>query len=415
MYVQGVDRVFDLNFNGRTDDRKLTYGDVFLQAEQEYSRFNFEHADTEILLQHFRDAEKECKALLDAGAPAPDANDKRHKLALPAYDQCIKASHIFNLLGRPRRDLRDRAAELHLARARAGQGLLRRVARDRRGRGVMQVAIRPSGAQCASAHAAHVHPHREPTELSLPGEFARPDAIGSLSPRRSILPAQGGGRERGARGKRRRPPWLSCCSSCSPRRSRRGCRGGRRRICARLVTEGLKAQGLEAGEAKALRDAAAADAGGGGRAGEVARPVRGAQGPARQCAGAGDRRVREVGRAQVDRGRHGRQGREEGRLLRRAHRQAGTQGGRDRRRGRAGGGGEVPLAQVDALGLGQDHLGAAAAFDRLPARRQGRAVRDRGRGERQGDARAPLPRQRAVRGHRGGGLHEGAENPQSDP
>ena len=98
MYVQGVDRVFDLNFNGREDARKLTYGDVFLQAEQEYSRFNFEHADTEILLQHFRDAEKECKALLVAGAPAPDANDRRHKLALPAYDQCIKASHVFNLL-----------------------------------------------------------------------------------------------------------------------------------------------------------------------------------------------------------------------------------------------------------------------------------------------------------------------------
>jgi glycyl-tRNA synthetase alpha chain len=98
MYVQGVDRVFDLNFNGREDARKLTYGDVFLQAEQEYSRYNFEYADTEMLLQHFRDAEKECKALLAAGAPAPDANDKRHKLALPAYDQCIKASHIFNLL-----------------------------------------------------------------------------------------------------------------------------------------------------------------------------------------------------------------------------------------------------------------------------------------------------------------------------
>jgi glycyl-tRNA synthetase alpha chain len=106
MYVQGVDRVFDLNFNGREDARKLTYGDVFLQAEQEYSRYNFEFADTEMLLAHFRDAEKECKALLDAGAPKPGAveaelrsdNDKRHKLALPAYDQCIKASHIFNLL-----------------------------------------------------------------------------------------------------------------------------------------------------------------------------------------------------------------------------------------------------------------------------------------------------------------------------
>jgi glycyl-tRNA synthetase alpha chain len=97
-YVQGVDRVYDLNFNGRTDARKLTYGDVFLQAEQEYSRYNFEHADTTLLLQHFKDAEKECQALLEAGTPKASDNDKRHKLALPAYDQCIKASHLFNLL-----------------------------------------------------------------------------------------------------------------------------------------------------------------------------------------------------------------------------------------------------------------------------------------------------------------------------
>jgi len=94
MYVQGVDRVYDLNFNGRDDDKRLTYGDVFLQAEREYSRFNFEHADTELLLRHFRDAEAECKALLEAGAKGGE----EHLLALPAYDQCIKASHIFNLL-----------------------------------------------------------------------------------------------------------------------------------------------------------------------------------------------------------------------------------------------------------------------------------------------------------------------------
>ena len=93
MYVQGVDRVFDLNFNGRTDARKLTYGDVFLQAEQEYSRFNFEHANTDVLLQHFKDAEGECNALLEKGA-----DGERHLMALPAYDQCIKASHAFNLL-----------------------------------------------------------------------------------------------------------------------------------------------------------------------------------------------------------------------------------------------------------------------------------------------------------------------------
>ncbi len=93
MYVQGVDNVFDLNFNGRTGPDKVTYGDVFRQAEQEYSRYNFEYADTEILMQHFADAEKECRALLQRG----DKGDG-HELALPAYDQCIKASHAFNLL-----------------------------------------------------------------------------------------------------------------------------------------------------------------------------------------------------------------------------------------------------------------------------------------------------------------------------
>ncbi len=96
MYVQGVDRVWDLNFNGRHDARKLTYNDVFQQAEQEYSRHNFEHANTEMLLTHFKDAEAECKALLEKGQPAVAGG--RHLMALPAYDQCIKASHIFNLL-----------------------------------------------------------------------------------------------------------------------------------------------------------------------------------------------------------------------------------------------------------------------------------------------------------------------------
>ena len=93
MYVQGVENVYDLNFNGRDGAEKVTYGDVFLQAEQEYSRHNFEHANIEVLKQHFIDAEKECKALLAAGDKG-----NRHLLALPAYDQCIKASHRFNLL-----------------------------------------------------------------------------------------------------------------------------------------------------------------------------------------------------------------------------------------------------------------------------------------------------------------------------
>jgi glycyl-tRNA synthetase alpha chain len=98
MYVQGVDNVYDLNFNGLEGDERVTYGEVFLQAEQEYSRHNFEFANTENLLRHFVDAENECKALLTAGAPATNANDPRHKMVLPAYDQCIKASHAFNLL-----------------------------------------------------------------------------------------------------------------------------------------------------------------------------------------------------------------------------------------------------------------------------------------------------------------------------
>ena len=94
MYVQGVDNVYDLNFNGLEEGKgRISYGDVFLQAEQEFSRYNFEEADTGILLKRFEDCEKECKHLLarnvEAGKPT---------LALPAYDQCIKASHTFNLL-----------------------------------------------------------------------------------------------------------------------------------------------------------------------------------------------------------------------------------------------------------------------------------------------------------------------------
>jgi glycyl-tRNA synthetase alpha chain len=96
MYVQGVDNVFALNFNGRSDDKKVTYGDVFLQAEQEYSRHNFEFADTVMLFEQFKMAEAACKKYLEAGWA--DGTKAHHLMALPAYDQCIKASHVFNLL-----------------------------------------------------------------------------------------------------------------------------------------------------------------------------------------------------------------------------------------------------------------------------------------------------------------------------
>ena len=82
MYVQGVENVYELDFNGAG----VRYGDVFRRAEIEYSAHNFEHANVERLVRHFADAELECQALLE------------HHLTLPAYDQCIKASHLFNLL-----------------------------------------------------------------------------------------------------------------------------------------------------------------------------------------------------------------------------------------------------------------------------------------------------------------------------
>ncbi len=82
MYVQRVDNVYCLDWNGRG----ISYGDVYLQSEREFSAFNFERADTDRLFRHFADAEAECAALIAA------------RLALPAYDQCMKASHIFNLL-----------------------------------------------------------------------------------------------------------------------------------------------------------------------------------------------------------------------------------------------------------------------------------------------------------------------------
>ncbi len=93
MYIQGLDNGFDLVFGGRKPDGKpFTYGDVFHQQEVEFSAYNFELADTGVLLDQFREAEAACLAVLAAGEKAGKS------FALPAYDQCIKASHLFNLL-----------------------------------------------------------------------------------------------------------------------------------------------------------------------------------------------------------------------------------------------------------------------------------------------------------------------------
>ena len=82
MFTQGKNNVFDIVWN----NSGIKYEEIFLQSEKEYSAYNFEYANTEYLLKIFEMAESECKNLLNK------------KLPLPAYDQCLKASHVFNLL-----------------------------------------------------------------------------------------------------------------------------------------------------------------------------------------------------------------------------------------------------------------------------------------------------------------------------
>jgi len=85
MYLQGVESIYDILWSEGVDG-PITYGDVFHQNEVEQSAYNFEHADVSTLLTHFEDHERACQSLLQA------------KLALPAYEQVLKASHTFNLL-----------------------------------------------------------------------------------------------------------------------------------------------------------------------------------------------------------------------------------------------------------------------------------------------------------------------------
>ena len=82
MFTQQKKNVFDLDWN----DEGIKYREVFYQAEKEFSAYNFEHANTDNLFKIFEMLENETKSLLDK------------KLSLPAYDQCLKASHVFNIL-----------------------------------------------------------------------------------------------------------------------------------------------------------------------------------------------------------------------------------------------------------------------------------------------------------------------------
>jgi len=100
MYIQNVENVYDLNYNGRQGDEKVTYGDVFLQNEQQSSRYNFDIANTEILVRHFDDAESECQAILAASVDIDSDAVKSGSqiMAIPAYEQVLKAGHLFNML-----------------------------------------------------------------------------------------------------------------------------------------------------------------------------------------------------------------------------------------------------------------------------------------------------------------------------
>ncbi len=82
MYLQDIDNVYDLDFNGQG----MSYGDVYLANEQQQSAYNFEQANVTHLRKNFEEAEEVCKHLVNKNLP------------LPAYEQCIKASHMFNLL-----------------------------------------------------------------------------------------------------------------------------------------------------------------------------------------------------------------------------------------------------------------------------------------------------------------------------
>ena len=97
MYILGVDYVMDMPFNAPKASIPLKYGDIFKQSEEEYSRWNFDVANTETLFRQFDEAEQGCIEILSQDALDPKSG-KNITMVHPAYDQCIKASHIFNIL-----------------------------------------------------------------------------------------------------------------------------------------------------------------------------------------------------------------------------------------------------------------------------------------------------------------------------
>ena len=98
MFILGCESVMDLPYNSPNSPRPLKYSDIFLEAEKQYSEWNFSVANTDVIFRHFDDAEKMCQEILGMGDLKKKSSSKRNILVQPAYDQCIKASHLFNVL-----------------------------------------------------------------------------------------------------------------------------------------------------------------------------------------------------------------------------------------------------------------------------------------------------------------------------
>jgi glycyl-tRNA synthetase alpha chain len=139
MYLQGVESIFDIVWTYGANG-PVTYRDVFHQNEAEQSAYNFEHADTAVLLRHFDEHEAACQQLLAA------------RLALPAYEQVLKASHTFNLLD-ARRAMSVTERQRFILRVRAlARGVAQAYYASREALGFPMLA--GAAAAASSAHAA---------------------------------------------------------------------------------------------------------------------------------------------------------------------------------------------------------------------------------------------------------------------
>jgi hypothetical protein len=198
MYVFGLDRVYDLPFNDPQSEYPLTYGDVFLENEKQQSAYNFEHADTEMLFRHFADAEKECCR-----------HDREASCRCRPTSSASRPAMSFNLLDARGVISVNRATELHPARPQPRQGLLRDVAGDAEGSGVltgMAFSASPphsNGEVSASYADGGVMPlrcaaHDPSGKTGAPPHLNREESDGRISPRDSVR--RDSGAHAGARG-----------------------------------------------------------------------------------------------------------------------------------------------------------------------------------------------------------------------